>query len=328
MKKASTFLLAFIFISLSVYSQEERTVMVEHFTNTNCGICGTRNPDLLNNLRDHNPEVIHIAYYPSKPYADCKLHLHNSDQNDSRTKYYDIYGSTPRVIIQGENAPRANFKDENLYDDYKGQNSDYSIKTLYQRKDDKILTRVTLTSMTSTQWEDLLLQVVLVEDTVYYKGRNSEDHHPNVFRKALTDVNGDDISQEVAEGDSLVFTYQTAYHKDWDKNRMYAIAWLQDAETKEILQAKKGSKGPVDNITGLNTKAIKTIQPHIQNGTLSISSEYTGSIYQIYSVSGQLMTKGNLSTSGIPINALKSGVYFINVENANGVPTRGKFIVR
>ena len=81
-------------------AQVTRNVVVEHFTNTRCGICGSRNPGLFGNLKT-SPEVLHISYHPSRPYSSCVLNKHNVSGNDDRAKYYGVYGSTPRVVVEG-----------------------------------------------------------------------------------------------------------------------------------------------------------------------------------------------------------------------------------
>ncbi len=70
-------------------AQTELIVVVEHFTNTRCGICASRNPAFKENVANH-PKVLSITIHPSRPYSSCELHKHNPGDNDSRTNYYDI----------------------------------------------------------------------------------------------------------------------------------------------------------------------------------------------------------------------------------------------
>jgi len=80
-------------------AQVQKNVVVEHFTNTRCGICASRNPGFFTNL-NNNPDVIHLAIHPSSPYSSCVFNQHNSVDNDDRTNYYGIYGGTPRLVVQ------------------------------------------------------------------------------------------------------------------------------------------------------------------------------------------------------------------------------------
>ena len=82
-------------IMFSSYSQVEKTVVVEHFTNTKCGICASKNPAFYDVLNDY-PNVLHIAYHPSSPYSTCAFSMHNHAENDARANYYGVYGPTPQ----------------------------------------------------------------------------------------------------------------------------------------------------------------------------------------------------------------------------------------
>ena len=62
----------FLFLSIFGISQVQQNVIIEHFTNTRCGICGVRNPGLYTNISEY-PEIIHIAFHPSSPYSTCVL---------------------------------------------------------------------------------------------------------------------------------------------------------------------------------------------------------------------------------------------------------------
>jgi hypothetical protein len=84
----------------AVARQIPKAVIAEHFTNTWCSICASRNPGLLSNLNSF-PQLIHIAYYPSSPHAGCPLTMHNPVEANARTNYYGIYGGIPQLVVGG-----------------------------------------------------------------------------------------------------------------------------------------------------------------------------------------------------------------------------------
>jgi hypothetical protein len=53
-----------------VYTQGQvaKKIIVEHFTNTKCSICASRNPGFHTNL-SANPTVQSISIHPSSPYS-------------------------------------------------------------------------------------------------------------------------------------------------------------------------------------------------------------------------------------------------------------------
>ena len=128
-----------------VSGQVPKKVVVEHFTNTKCSICASKNPGFYTNLNNQTG-VIHVAFHPSSPYAACALSMHNPVENDGRTNYYSIYGSTPRLVIQGVViSSGANYSSPSIFTPYLGQTSPASIK-IYQYKygTDSIRSRVVI----------------------------------------------------------------------------------------------------------------------------------------------------------------------------------------
>jgi len=73
-------------------AQVSKMVVTEHFTNTVCGICGLRNPNLWATLDDAtNADVLHVSYHPSSPYPSCQLNQFDTDANDSRVMFYNQF---------------------------------------------------------------------------------------------------------------------------------------------------------------------------------------------------------------------------------------------
>ena len=91
--------LAFVllFVSVAGFSQSPKQVVIEHFTNTKCSICASRNPGFYSVLANY-PQVIHIAYHPSAPYQNCYFNLQNKPENDARTNYYNTYATLSQQI--------------------------------------------------------------------------------------------------------------------------------------------------------------------------------------------------------------------------------------
>ena len=109
----------FLLLTIAAQAQEvPRRVVVEHFTNSRCGICANRNPAFYTNLNSQEG-VLHISYHPSSPYSNCVLHQANAAENDGRTNYYDIYGSTPKLVIQGALVPvSTNYGNASIFDNH------------------------------------------------------------------------------------------------------------------------------------------------------------------------------------------------------------------
>ena len=223
----------FSFLFSDSMAQVAQKVVVEHFTNTRCGICASRNPGLFTNL-DQNPEILHIAYHPSSPYSSCVLNQHNKLDNDDRTKEYGIYGATPRIVIQGKViSASTNFASGSLFNAYLNKTTAFAIDAdIELTHTDSITTRIAIHAVDTHSFSSLRLYVLAVEDTVFYNAPNGENEHFDVMRKVLIDQTINNLPNSV--GDSVIVSWTSAVDEDWNLNRIYAIAMMQDAQRNMI----------------------------------------------------------------------------------------------
>ena len=78
-------------------AQVPRKILVEHFTNTLCSFCASRNPGFYSNLNNQS-DVIHLSIHSGTPYTQCLLYQQNASPSDARRFYYGITG-TPALAI-------------------------------------------------------------------------------------------------------------------------------------------------------------------------------------------------------------------------------------
>ncbi len=280
------FILIFIAIVLSsgLLAQVPRKVIVEHFTNSRCGTCAARNPAFYETLEDY-PEVIHIAYHPSSPYASCIFSQHNPEENDERTNFYGIYGGTPRAVIQGNVVPVQNpLIEPDQIDIHLGKSSDYSLtlnKELVGGGEYKIT--LTIERVSGSGAEELMLYFGLAEKEVQYAAPNGEDVHPNVFRKVLNQMN---INIPAGESQTLTETYFT--DDEWIEEEIYAFAVLQNEDTKMIMQAGTSMDSP-SSIPERSIDHLGSVfYPNPASLYASVLPEYRGSFItaELYTVTG------------------------------------------
>ncbi|MEZ4917678.1 MAG: hypothetical protein R2792_01130 [Saprospiraceae bacterium] len=105
MKKINTFLLSFLFLGTAfAQGPVQKYVLLEHFTNSKCSICASKNPAFYNLISQYPDEVHHVAIHPSVPYNTCVFYLANPTENNAWAADYNIFG-TPRVAVNGELIP-------------------------------------------------------------------------------------------------------------------------------------------------------------------------------------------------------------------------------
>ena len=104
MKNLALPLLLLFCVGLNAQNLPKKYVLLEHFTNSKCPICASKNPAFYNLIANYPDDVHHIAYHPPIPYNTCVFYLDNPTENSGRASVYSING-TPRVALNGSLAP-------------------------------------------------------------------------------------------------------------------------------------------------------------------------------------------------------------------------------
>jgi len=231
---------------------------------------------------------LHISYHPSRPYANCYLHQHNKAENDDRTKYYGVYGSTPKFVIQGKN--NTNYGQANVYDSYKNQLSDISI-TLEQYLDEAgmINVNVAVKNETGANLDEASLFIGIAEAVVKYDAPNGEDEHLDVFRKAFTPAEGAIVNLNEIKNTS----YKIDVDTEWDLDQLFVYAILQETDSKTIIQAEATAPGIEKMVVGINNFSIETTAFYPNPATSFIYSNVVFEEIEIYNNKGQLALTTN-----------------------------------
>lgn len=322
-----TLLTFFLALTESTNAQVERKVVTEHFTNTRCSICASRNPGLRSNLRS-NSDVIHISYHPSSPYSSCVLNKHNVGGNDDRTRYYNVYGGTPRVAVQGKAlSASTNYSSSSIFNNAKGGMSPISITIRTSQKGmDSLVANVVIKAEATHSLTDMNLYVIAVEDTVYYNAPNGEKEHYNVFRKVLHNA---DISLPTTMGDSIVIPVRTANHMDWNAERMYVAAMVQNKSTKDIeqIETSKDEKKIVLSVDDVKADTGSfNLYPNPSTGVVYIKSTDLLSADTYVEVSnnlGQVVSRLEIGQSrSIDLNHLTPDIYTLKFNGNKGAQVK------
>jgi hypothetical protein len=310
-------LLAFsLLLSQCIFSQSPRLALIEHFTNTRCSICASRNPGFYSILANY-PQVLHISYHPSAPYSGCYFSLQNPSENDARTHYYNTYGSTPDFFLNGNLLPAANPAINNTtLDTAINQTSSIEIGAIEEWiNNDSIKVRVVVRTTAPNTLATVRLFAGVVENPIYYNAYNGETIHYDVFRKALTDAVGNQFTLP-ALNDSSVFEFRYAIKSDWDANNVYTLALVQRDDTKEVLNAVKSVRLAFTSLTELNENEF-FLSPNPALNQLLISGYTFGELdYSISDLTGRKVMEEKFIHSNIDISKLAKGVYFFRLHGA------------
>lgn len=334
MKHVLTLFVALLFFNLPANAQVPKKVIVEHFTNTVCSICASKNPGFYTNLQNQKG-VIHLAVHPSSPYSSCILNKQNVTENDARTNYYGVYGATPRLAIEGVViSSNANYSSASIFTPYLGQTSPASIK-IYQRKfgTDSIRTKVVVKTEATHALSNLKLCVFLAEDTIFYVSPNGETKHFDVFRKSLTGITGVSITLPATVGDSVVYIKSSAASTAWNFPRIYSLAILQDGTSKAIIQCESVPAKKNDIATEIEKESMDNANVDVfavnQMITIKQKTAIENSNFSLYDISGRMLLEKDLGADQETINVstLSPGIYLYAVKSKSITIKAGKLFI-
>ena len=239
-----------------------RTVIVEHFTNSRCGICANRNPGFYNNLNSQEG-ILHLAIHPSSPYSSCIFSQANPGENDGRTNYYGIFGGTPRLVIQGVViSAGTNYGNAAIFEPYLNQTSPVSLDIRQTKEDGQIIVSVTITAEADNTLGTARLFLAAAEKEVMYQAPNGEDVHHDVFRRTFNgDPTGVSVDVPATAGESITISSSLTANMDWVYDQLFTVAILQDNASKAVIQSSAAD--PSENEPLVNTSEINTLAARI-----------------------------------------------------------------
>ena len=297
-------------------AQVPKKVIVEHFTNSRCSICANRNPGFFDNLSQH-PDVLHISMYPSSPYPNCYFSQQNAIENDGRTIYYQVYGSTPVFVIQGEVInPTTNYSSAALFAPYLNQTSPISIQVNQLQSSDSIISTISVKPEAENSLEELVIFGAIAEDTVFFSSPNGETEHYNVHRKSLYGDSGIPISIPSTIGDSVTLRKAIAKNSNWNYTRLKSVIIIQESSTKTVVQAAESETNNGITTGQINLSCNKIdIYPNPVESLLTIKGYGTNmqNYYLINSI-GIIQKQGKINQEmKLDFSDLPHGIYLLKI---------------
>jgi len=297
-------------------AQVPKKVIVEHFTNSRCSICANRNPGFFDNLSQH-PDVLHISMYPSSPYPNCYFSQQNAIENDGRTNYYQVYGSTPVFVIQGEVINQTtNYSSAALFEPYLNQTSPISIQVNQLQSSDSIISTISVKTEAENSLGELVIFGAIAEDTVFFSSPNGETEHYNVHRKSLYGDSGIPISIPSTIGDSVTLRKAIAKNSNWNYTRLKSVIIIQESSTKTVVQAAESETNNGITTGQINLSCNKIdIYPNPVESLLTIKGYGTNmqNYYLINSI-GIIQKQGKINQEmKLDFSDLPHGIYLLKI---------------
>lgn len=248
-----TFVLAAFAAPLFAQSQVKKYVMIEHFTNSRCSICASRNPAFFNLIDDYPSDVHHIAVHPPVPYNNCVFYLANTADNITMANEYGIQG-TPRVALNGTfiNAGNPLLPPATL-ESYLNQTSPLYVKVEELGTGANRTAAITLRNSGGIPAGDYTLYAAALEKTINQTTPNGESVHHNVLRDLITA--GIDLAP-IALGEEISINLGYTIQNGWNADEMYVLAWVRNND---------GSKAILNSGTRFDPVLVSTQTPAAEN---------------------------------------------------------------
>jgi Outer membrane protein Omp28/Secretion system C-terminal sorting domain len=295
----------------------KKYVLLEHFTNTRCGICATSNPAFFTAINvENNKNVHHMSIHSSIPYADCKLYGANKTEQDARATFYDLPG-TPRVSVNGAALANVSNITANSIQTFAVETSPLSVLVTETTGASRTAT-VKLKTVGALPTGTHKLNVAIVEKKVDYAGPNGEAVHYNVFRKWL---NNADVTLGALNAE-ITATYNYTLDASWNAAQIYVLAFVQNNTSKAVINS--GTRFDVTSATDEpSVDAQVSVSPNPTKEKVFLSfDKITPQYLTVSNTVGQVVERVNtLNSAGYELNmsSYPSGIYFIKLKSVEGV---------
>ncbi len=230
------------------YSQSQRLVLLEEFTQASCGPCALANPGIYSLLNSNPDKITSVWYHTNWPGYD-PMNLDNPVDVAARVSYYGVT-YVPFSVLDG------NY--------YSGSATGWNINTVNARyavpspfdldlqavlnaaQDTIFLTMVAKATMDVAGV--LLAHNVVIEKNIHFAsppGTNGEKDFKNVMKKMLPGNSGATLPTPLVPGDYAILQYSWALENVYDISELAAVGFIQNKNSKEIHQSVNSSTDPV-----------------------------------------------------------------------------------
>ncbi len=326
-----------MFSSMALAQSPKMNIM-EEFTSANCPPCAATNPGLWALMQSNKTKIFLMKYQHKIPGPDV-MYNQNAPEVDNRASYYSV-NYNPFGKING--APVTTGQQYNDHPGYFTQAVadalpstsafQITIQANMNTAKDSITATVTVKCTQNFSGTTLKLRAALIESIEFATapGGNGEKEFENVMRKMYPAPDGTALNASWTSGQTQTFTLKGAVPAYVNKTSpdLQFVAFIQDDANKKVEQAGVKPLGGSTGIGSLIKNEQVTIYPNPVANTLNIALETKSAAAASLSITnlvGQQVSptkyvqfqQGN-NTHTISTETLTPGIYFLNIETAEG----------
>jgi hypothetical protein len=256
MKKNYLIISMFIALSVSVFSQSQRFVLFEEFTNASCGPCAAQNPAFDNLLAANTSKCTSIKYHTSWPGTD-PMYSHNPADVAARVTYYGVSG-VPYAVMDGTPVAGSNYLGAPSNVNQSKIDAEYAIPSPFELYINQQLSPgndtlyVTMLGKATAAVSGVLVaQCGIIEKHIHFSsppGTNGEKDFYNVMVKMLPSATGTSLPSSFQVGDYFVLEFAWKLSNVYNINELSVVGFIQDMQTKAVHQAATTTSTPITGV--------------------------------------------------------------------------------
>ena len=296
----------------------DRRPFFEVFTSSTCGTCPIAN-EQIDEILANNPGTYSLVKY--QVYWPGQGDPYYIVDDSIRSEYYNV-GGVPDFYSNGVYDNGFNFS-QSAFNAASNEGAYIDMSMYYYFNGTNVAVELDFTPTINIL--DAAVHIAIVEKTTYGNvGTNGETEFHNVLMKMLPGPEGNLMSLEegvpvsISEATSL----ESTFIEEFDD--LQVVAWVQDNETKYILQSVSS-----DMLVGVEDLPIMhlNIYPNPAVDVLYVDSDIQAD-FILFDISGRVLLQQKLSAGGnrIDISGFDSGVYIMKVFNDYGLKDLYKLI--
>lgn len=315
-----------------------RNVLFEEFTSTTSVSCTSNDPNLDNYINLNYNTICGIKYHLGFPIpGNDSMYLPDSTQLIQRSNYYFI-NSVPQGLADGiYRIPLPFSYTPNIDSAYNKRiimGSPLSLTVNDTRlSGDTIQTTINLNNLFNLPVGDYRLRIMALERSITYAnppGNNGETQFYDVFRQAFPDSAGILINPLAG---NYTFIYKYVRKPNWADSMIYTVAFVQNDNTKEVLNCAKARNLPLANAFVKKNSVLPVIyRPDVNNISKFIPKYPRRHTYYadtgIVSFFNYELFEGVFPPPGWYLSNPDKGLTFEKVNGVNGTSLGGSSCIR
>ncbi|MBN1789681.1 MAG: T9SS type A sorting domain-containing protein [Bacteroidales bacterium] len=323
--------------------ERNRTVLLEHFTNSSSEDCDSVNAVLNNMANSNDISIIDLQYHTSFPGAD-PFNQHNPSIPGARVFYYG-FSNVPYTILNGGSKSANRFDHEilrltpvpvmveSLND------ADFWISLNSKVSNNILSTEAQVFALKDIPAKQLTVRIAVIEKVITgEKGSNGETSFESVVKAMLPDAAGTAIYEGWKKDEPRYVNQSLELHHVYDGQQLRVVAFVQDESTFEVYQAAIDTIGSIhladDNLSGSGKEESYRVYPNPVNGMANVefnretAEDITLEIYN--NLGGLVFVKqipSGTKRTEIPVDAYPDGLYVFRMVSRDQLIGISKVII-